>query len=440
MPPLLPSDTKQVFDGNRRRFDARSLLMDKFSDPGAKDTGDQTPRRDWFRLIMETDPVRVRTDGWLSQIGNALTLYGRLKSRLMVDMAGGVMENAGLRLDRFGMPFVPGSAVKGCARRAAVHALLEADAPDQKAEILFRIALVFGWADSDWKPGRRPARRNEEREPHSDFWWAMADDPGDHSADEERNATWNNVAAVVAGRLLDRLQIRKRKHPGRPWEDLPAFGGLVSFLPACPTNALAGRRSPGSPPPGQLELDVVTCHHSHYYKGEWKVATDTDDPVPVVFPAVAPGHLFCFPLAPLRNAADDLLEQARTWLATGLEVFGIGAKTNAGYGWFVIIEDDGTDHRVGRETTREEIEPDPDFLRQLRNMKEPELRHQVNQFATDEQFWTQRDEHVQLAVLHYLLVEEPGILSESRANPKSKIAKAIANLRKKFPGVTGVDS
>ncbi|MCX8108534.1 MAG: hypothetical protein N3G20_07000, partial [Verrucomicrobiae bacterium] len=30
----------------------------------------------------------------------------------------------------------------------------------------------------------------------------------------------------------------------------------------------------------------------------------------------------------------DLVHQGAKWLATGLSVFGIGAKTNAGYGWF----------------------------------------------------------------------------------------------------------
>ena len=36
---------------------------------------------------------------------------------------------------------------------------------------------------------------------------------------------------------------------------------------------------------GKLELDVVTCHHGDYYGGILDVAKDTEDPVPVVFPA-----------------------------------------------------------------------------------------------------------------------------------------------------------
>ena len=53
-------------------------------------------------------------------------LFARLQSRLMVNMAGGVFENGGICLDHTsGVPFIPGSAVKGCARRMAIQELLE---------------------------------------------------------------------------------------------------------------------------------------------------------------------------------------------------------------------------------------------------------------------------------------------------------------------------
>jgi CRISPR/Cas system CMR subunit Cmr6 (Cas7 group RAMP superfamily) len=72
------------------------------------------------------------------------------------DMAGGVMENAGLCLDRFGMPYIPGNGVKGCARRMAIQELLEARAKasdDELAKLLADIALVFGWGEEDWTSG-----------------------------------------------------------------------------------------------------------------------------------------------------------------------------------------------------------------------------------------------------------------------------------------------
>lgn len=267
-------------------------------------------------------------------------LYAQLQSRLMVNMAGGVMENAGLCLDHFGLPYIPGSAVKGSARRAATQALLETESPEAKADLLFNLCLVFGWGDTDWKAGRKRKPQNGrevETEPYSDFWWAMTLDTGDRTDDDpKRNQLWRQVAPAVANHLLDHLHVRQREHPNEPWRDLPNFAGGVSFLPAYPLDVTGAKGLPVELPKelGKLELDVVTCHHGEYYGGNpaYASAPDTEDPVPVVFPAVAPGHVFTFALVPLR--ATDLVEHARTWLRTGLETFGLGAKTNAGYGWF----------------------------------------------------------------------------------------------------------
>jgi hypothetical protein len=115
------------------------------------------------------------------------------------------------------------------------------------------------------------------------------------------------------------------------------------------------------PTPGKLELDVVTCHHRDYYGGKLQVATDTEEPNPVLFPAVAPGHVFTFALHKLRNGSAAELQRARTWLQTGLQTFGLGAKTNAGYGWFWVVtqEPEGTWHVVHDEGRSELPSPSP---------------------------------------------------------------------------------
>jgi hypothetical protein len=43
-------------------------------------------------------------------------------------------------------------------------------------------------------------------------------------------------------------------------------------------------------------------------------------------------------MLPLRNCPSSRLGGARTWLATSLATFGLGAKTAAGYGWFDVSE------------------------------------------------------------------------------------------------------
>jgi len=344
MPIYMPSDTRAVLGENAEKCDSRSLLMDRFADPAARDTGDRTPRRNWFNRLLAKSPVTAFPKAWVSQVPQAKMLYAQLQSRLMVNMAGGVMENAGLCLDRFGLPYIPGSAVKGCARRAALAALREwcetGDKPASEnnlfnkacapfaapADMLAAIARVFGWCNQDWSDRQDPSNP-------SDFFWATNQD-----ATVLQQAA-RNLAAHFRWKV-------EAKHEHIPWKSLPNFAGSISFLPAYPLNAAGVQLPLPIPPLGKLELDVVTCHHRNYYgeptepkdvpqshekwqrwkrehdawQREWGTAPDTEEPVPVVFPAVAPGHVFAFALCKLRGADADV-EQARAWLATGLEIY-----------------------------------------------------------------------------------------------------------------------
>lgn len=95
--------------------------------------------------------------------------------------------------------------------------------------------------------------------------------------------------------------------------------GSISFLPALPVSG------------GGLEADIVNSHQG-------------ERPIPVFFPAVKAGTVFEFVMRPLnrdtRLDADDLLIFAESWLKTGLEHYGAGAKSGAGYGWFEEVEDE----------------------------------------------------------------------------------------------------
>jgi CRISPR/Cas system CMR subunit Cmr6 (Cas7 group RAMP superfamily) len=342
MPPVLPKDTTDVLGPHARNCDSRSLKLDRLADPREKEEA----RKQFFKTACDTPPWRGKSPSWTNLLihtfraNGAVLRYAQIQSRLMLNMAGGVMENAGLCLDRFGLPYIPGSAVKGCARRAALAALREWSEAGQKpgatpqddgnlfkeacapfvtpADMLAAIGRVFGWCEQDWKDD-------------ADFAWAFSAGTGD---------TWVSVRNDVVRRLA--LDPGSALDPGdkTPWKRLPNFAGSIAFLPAYPIDLEQTGPVPGLPVPvpslGKLELDVVTCHHRDYYasKEANPVATDTEDPVPVVFPAVAPGHIFGFVLAPLRDSSPAHLSQADTWLACGLAAFGLGAKTNAGYGWF----------------------------------------------------------------------------------------------------------
>lgn len=484
MPILVPSDTRKALRPNAEGCDSRSLFLDRFVDPLAE----KDDRRNTFTRAFAAKAATTKAKAWLSFLSTLVMpreshspdptpdstprpdsrtpprdnlLFAQVQARFMVNMAGGVMENAGLCIDRFGLPYIPGSAVKGCARRAALATLQEWCETGQKPgspgtgdghpladicpsfaeprDLFVAIARAFGWCEADWKDA-------------SDFAWAC----GPH---------WNDL----------RIQAQEALGCG-PRKD---FAGTVSFLPAYPT--APGTLGPAEglplrlPSLGELELDVVTCHHREYYgepkepKGiphadpkwkrwkaehdrwerDWATAPDIEEPNPVVFPSVAPGHVFVFALLPLRPSSEPDVIHARTWLATGLSVFGLGAKTNAGYGWFrdvteavrTAFEADER-RRIDEERQREEVrkraaaramlQPDQPFLEKLRAMKEADLRGQINAFAAEERFWTQSDESHQFTILHFLDIESPKVFESDRANPKSKISKALAQLRRKF--------
>jgi CRISPR-associated protein Cmr6 len=307
----MPANTAKALGLEAQHCDSRSLFFDKLADPSAKDSATQTSRTDWFKRVIGLEAEPVKLDSWIrwldeSGLRRSDMLQAKLESRLMVNMAGGVMGNAGLCLDRFGVPYVPGGAVKGCARRMAIELLKETrksnESTDELARLLADVALVFGWSQEDWMPNK-----------DSDFVYSV----GSEKWFEVRRAT---------GRFLLKAE------PEGP-EDFGYFGGAVSFLPAYPLDL----------PAKDLELDVITSHHTDYYKdeGNQRVATDTEEPNPVKFIAVAAGVSFAFFTLPLRGQLSSrsqsgalLYVLARDWLRQGLETFGLGAKIAAGYGWF----------------------------------------------------------------------------------------------------------
>ncbi len=315
---LLCNDTRKAVGEGANECESRSLAFERFTDPGAK------ARRRFFETVFNKNPLQPQICSWKIFLTEKLKipledlLFGQLQSRLIVNAAGGVMENAGMCLDRFsGVPYIPGSAVKGCARRMAIQLLKEAETPEaepdnkgKKEELLLKIALIFGWGDQDWSDN--PADK-------SDFAYACGD-------------KWPEVKKTARERIAEKFGGKNSSQ----------FAGCVCFLPSYPFKL-------ANP---DLELDVITCHHQKYYSGDlqYPVAYDTENPVPVVFPAVAAGNVFTFAVIKNTHAASfdkdgTLLNQARQWLKQGLETFGLGGKTAAGYGWFDCSQEMQTQYR-----------------------------------------------------------------------------------------------
>lgn len=83
----------------------------------------------------------------------ASVTIAQLEGRLAINLSDGLIQNAGICLDRlFGLPFIPGSAVKGVCRHGAMEELREAAAAARPA-LFDAFRRVFGTADNDFANG-----------------------------------------------------------------------------------------------------------------------------------------------------------------------------------------------------------------------------------------------------------------------------------------------
>ncbi len=444
----LPHDTAIALGVERegvnfRHCHSRSLMLDRLANPALE----KDDRRDFFLSAFKKAPVCDRLVTWRSFLTGGLglsdgdILFAQLRSRLMVNMAGGVMENAGLCLDRFGVPYIPGSAVKGCARRMAIQNLLEAreakEPPDKIARLLVDIALVFGWGERDWM-------EDKDKNAHfkSDFVYAVGENQ------------WREIFVAAGSQLLN-------KEPASA-KDFGHFAGVVGFLPAYPHQL----------PANDLELDVLTCHHGKYYseptepalphthriwlqwksdhdawEKEWGTAPDTEEPNPVVFPAVGPGKqteqdrcIFAFAVLPLRGERDSfsrpglkLHQLGRGWLRDSLATFGLGAKTAAGYGWFEGSDDFNAGFR--KSLTAAERKPDVALLAEFSVWDDKQVRKAARAYAYDA-LWPKQgreaSEDYQFTLASFCLDQKKALFLAEKNHAGSDFAKGVKKLAAKF--------
>ncbi len=221
----------------------------------------------------------------------------------------------GFRFDRYGFPILPGGGLKGLARTAA----------------LVEIAGRFG----DAALGRlqqavaAAARRESERGPlgaleHALAVWAPAT-KGAEPRDLKDPAWWQRWLAERVGEAVDAETGRLAADFHAVFGTVGAAGGAV-FLDAIPAEA------------PRLELDIMNPHYPQYYQSNGKTPpTDWQSPVPVYFLTVAPQTAFWFAVGwrGPEDSAGGARRRAEAWLRWGLMELGAGAKTSAGYGYFL---------------------------------------------------------------------------------------------------------
>jgi CRISPR-associated protein Cmr6 len=236
------------------------------------------------------------------------------------------LENGFAFLNPYGLPYLPGSGVKGVLRRAAEELALEND------------------QESGWDPLA--------------VWWLFGFDT---------NSTY--LSNVAGGPLDD----ESRQQQARYRQQIPRLTkhpGLAPFIEAtlCGREAATYRDQPDlflehllgnrafrqaidlrgafcfwdvlpEPANGCLGVDILTPHQTNYYQGK-TAPNDCGQPVPNQFLVLPAGSRFLFHVQCREESLPDYLTQRwRSLLAVAFahafDWLGFGAKTAVGYGQMI---------------------------------------------------------------------------------------------------------
>lgn len=236
-------------------------------------------------------------------------LIGKVVWRLIIGMGNPNPLETSLTLHpQYGVPLIPGSAVKGLTRHGrllsigseiGVYPLLPTETEERRnkreptpLDRLERLLLAI---------------KEDERQQE------IAELQGDKSVQEAITAASppHPVTAPNAGGLLAQYSESFRRAFGTGQQQ-----GQVVFLDALPL------------PGWTYELDVMTPHYGDYYQGDAPPA-DWLEPTPIPFLTIGQGSRFRFDVS---GKDDPLLGEVIGWLETALADLGVGGKTSAGYG------------------------------------------------------------------------------------------------------------
>ena len=233
------------------------------------------------------------------------------------------LENGFAFLNPYGLPYLPGSGVKGVVRRAAEELAHPDFFQDGNGWTLPAIWHLFGFEPG---PAARPS--NTEWEPWIDGFSVSNKEVGSYL-----DAVLDGAPGTL--KLKDRvLQADNRKCKLLQERHLHVRGAL-EFWDVVPQ--IKGKK---------LAVEIMTPHHSHYYQDKAHAGSasphDSGKPNPISFLTVPPGSSFAFHVRcdhpRLSRFAPELAKdgQWRTLLEAAFkhafEWLGFGAKTAVGYG------------------------------------------------------------------------------------------------------------
>lgn len=246
------------------------------------------------------------------------------------------LENGFAFLDPYGIPYLPGSGVKGSVRRAAEElALFESNSHGWTIPAVW---WLFGFDENSAYSAKR--KENEARTSSEERQrWQEAYKTHLNSLTDQDALLFREFCALLATWKLPREKIERALTQYTDWSvlrQLHVKGALHFFdvLPRCEDG---------------LRVDIMNPHYGHYYQQN-QVPGDWGDPVPIFFLTLPAKTTFNFfvgfqpPITwpqPIRSYFLDKVNGEPRWerlvvaaLTFAWEWQGFGAKTSVGYGRF----------------------------------------------------------------------------------------------------------
>lgn len=257
--------------------------------------------------------------------------------RLVIGLGGNPAFETGLQLHHLhGFPYLPGSAVRGLVRHVAEQELMDAEERCQ-------------WLERTPEAGEEAAVARF-LDDAAQVWALLGSLSVAQHRVEGEDLGWPTPRALLkrwtgeSQGLPEELKNLRTKALRLQGDHT---GGMITFYDAVP--------GPGQE--GLLQLDLVNPHYPDYYRNPATTPpSDDQDPIPVTFLAVKPGAVFdfAFSVAPMPRGkprddeerersealgkldSDAIRKKVEGWLKKGLETWGIGGKTAAGYGYMTL--------------------------------------------------------------------------------------------------------
>lgn len=296
------------------------------------------------------------------------------------------LENGFAFLNPYGLPYLPGSSIKGVLRRAAEELAFDADSQFDMLDVWFLFGFE-GAAGSWWTLTSKEQR-------------TLSEEQKQQRVESKQRFDTHLLALVNKPKLVS--FIKKVVPEGREQNEFVAapqsflqkldgirqklsLGGALTFWDAIPE--LAGNT---------MGMDVMTPHYGDYYQGN-ATPHDAGSPNPIVFMVIPAKSKFTFHV----TADTQRLKDVQNWQALIQAAFehafkwlGFGAKTAVGYGAMrrdhaaeakTLAEQENLKRQeaeIKRQQEEAALPPEQKKLRELARLLENDKKRNIKQAGT----------------------------------------------------------